>query len=297
MTNYQIALLAGAIVMAGPVLLLWRYAPQRPSLSAYLAPASTTTIDNEAELLGDGAGLQDRIGLWMQHHLRWIQIPREELDLLQMPTHRFLAEKASFALVGLFFVPVLSGVLWAMGIPMPWAVPVLGSLILAAGLSFLPDYNVRDRANAAREEFVFVLGSYLDLIALERKAATSPRQSMEEAARVGDSWVFKRISEELAQSRLSGEPEWDRLQRLGDQHGINELSELGHIMKIASRENAAVYETLSQRSMAMREARLAKELGEANKVSTKRSAPVALLGLIFTLLLVAPSFLAMLELV
>lgn len=297
MTSYQIALIAGAIIMTGPVLLLWRYAPQRPLLSAYLAPTSTTTLDDEVELLGDSASWQDRIGLWMQRHLRWIQIPRVELELLQMPTHRFLAEKASFALVGLLFVPVLSGVLWAVGAPMPWTVPVVGSLTLAVGLSFLPDYNVRDRAEAAREEFVFVLGSYLDLIALERKAATSPRQSMEEAAQIGDSWVFKRIAEELAQSRLSGEPEWDRLQGLGDRYGINELSELGHIMKIASRENAAIYETLSQRSMAMREARLAKELGEANKVSTKRSAPVALLGLIFTLLLVTPSFLAMLELV
>lgn len=297
MTSYQIALLAGAVIMAGPVLLLWRYAPQRPSLSAYLAPESASAVDNEAVLPGDGASLQDRLGLWMQQHLRWIQVPRVELELLQVPTHRFLAEKATFALVGLLFVPVLSGVLWAMGIPMPWAIPVVGSVMLAAGLSFLPDYNVRDRANAAREEFVFVLGSYLDLIALERKAATSPRQSMEEAARVGDSWVFKRIAEELAHSRLSGEPEWDRLQGLGDRYGINELSELGHIMKIASRENAAVYETLSQRSMAMREARLAKELGEANKVSTKRSAPVALLGLIFTLLLVTPSFLAMLDLI
>lgn len=234
----------------------------------------------------------ERAGLWLQRRARWIQIPYQELELLRESPHQFLAQKLLFALVGLFTFPLISAILWMVGIRLPVGLPVIGTLLLAAGLSFIPDFNVKDRVRAAREEFVFVLGDYIDLIAMERKAATSPRQSMEEAARVGDSWVFARIAEELAHSRLSGVPEWDRLTTLGDRYGVQELSELGHIMKIASDENAAIYETLAKRAEAMRDVQRSKAMSEANKVSTKRSGPVALLGLVFVALLIAPAILA-----
>jgi len=74
---------------------------------------------------------------------------------------------------------------------------------------------------------------------------------------------------------------------------VNELTELAHIMRIAGNENAGVYETLKQRSKAMRKAHLARELSAANETSTKRSAPVAVLGLVFLALLVVPALLSM----
>ena len=186
----------------------------------------------------------------------------------------------------------LFGVL--LGVPMPIGIPVVGSLLLAVVLSFIPDYNVRDNARKARAEFTYVLGSYMDLVAMERRAGTSPRQALEDAAEVADSWVFQRLAEELTHSRLSGVAPWDRLGALGERYMVTELTELGHIMRIAGTESAGVYETLKQRSKAMRKAHLARELTAANETSTKRSAPIALLGLVFLALLVVPALLAML---
>lgn len=294
MTTLQLALVAGACLMIGPVVLIARYAPRHPSLAAYLESHSGTYTPSTADGAEAQLTLEDKLGLWLQRHIGdRIQIPRAELEMLRLPPHKFLAQKALFATIGLVFPPVLAGLARLLGLPAPIGLPVIGSIALAVGLSFIPDLNARSNAGKARAEFTYVLGSYMDLVALERRAGTSPRQAMEQAAQVGDSWVFKRLSEELAHSRLSGIPPWERLRTLGERYMVPELSELGHIMRIAGSENAAVYANLQQRAKAMRKAHLALELTKANEISTKRSAPVAVLGLIFTLLLVTPAILAM----
>lgn len=65
-------------------------------------------------------------------------------------------------------------------------------------------------------------------------------------------------------------------------------------MRIAGAESAGVYETLKQRSRALRKAHLAKELTEANATSTKRDAPMAALGVVFMLMLITPALLSIL---
>lgn len=302
MTELQLALVAGLLMAAGPVLLLWRYAPRHPALGSYLE-ASSVSAGVSASATAPGADmrgqeLEDRLGLWLQRRVgNRVQAPAVELEILRMPVHRFLAQKAIFGAVGLLLPTVMAAVLYLVGLRMPIGIPVVASLGLAVGLSFLPDYNVRDNAKKAREEFSYVLGAYMDLVAMERRAGTSPRQALEDAAEVADSWVFQRLAEELTHSRLSGVAPWERLGALGERYMVTELAELGHIMRIAGTESAGVYLTLKQRSKAMRKAHLAKELSAANETSTRRSMPVAVLGLVFLALLVTPSLLAMLTMV
>lgn len=297
MTEMQLALVAGILIATGPVLLIMRYAPRHPALGAYL-DASSGSAGIMTTTAGKGTvaptSLDDRIGYWLQRRLgNRFQVPEVELEILRIPPHRFLAQKVTFAAVGLALPSVMSALLYVLGVPMPIAIPVIGSILLAVVLSFIPDYNVRDNAKKARAEFTYVLGSYMDLVAMERRAGTSPRQALEDAAEVADSWVFRRLAEELTHSRLSGIPPWERLGQLGERYMVNELTELAHIMRIAGNENAGVYETLKQRSKAMRKAHLARELSAANETSTKRSAPVAVLGLVFLALLVVPALLSM----
>ena len=298
MTELQLALIAGTLLAAGPVVLIMRYAPRHPALGAELEVAGSSAGVNNPTTTGAGVvgqTAEDRLGFWLQRRLgARIQVPQAELEMLRIPPHRFLAQKATFAAVGLMLPTVMSVLLYLLGVPMPIGIPVVGSLLLAVVLSFIPDYNVRDNARKARAEFTYVLGSYMDLVAMERRAGTSPRQALEDAAEVADSWVFQRLAEELTHSRLSGVAPWERLGALGERYMVTELTELGHIMRIAGTESAGVYETLKQRSKAMRKAHLARELTAANETSTKRSAPIALLGLVFLALLVVPALLAML---
>ena len=54
-----------------------------------------------------------------------------------------------------------------LGLPIPVAVPVLGSLGLAVVLWFLPNNELRDQARKAREEFSYALGAFVEMVALE----------------------------------------------------------------------------------------------------------------------------------
>jgi Flp pilus assembly protein TadB len=296
MTALQLSLLVGALFATGVLIPISGLLPRHPALGAYLdassgaAPSLTTSA-----ITGPATTAEDRIGAWLQRRIGGrLHAPTLELELLRIPVHRFLGQKAMFALVGLALPTVLAAVLYVTGARIPLGFPVIGSLVLAAGLSFIPDYNVRSNAQQARDEFAFVLGSYMDLVALERRAGSSPRQALEEAAEIADSWVFHRLAEELAHSRLSGASPWDRLRVLGERYGVAELTELAHIMRIAGAESAGVYETLKQRSRALRKAHLAKELTEANATSTKRDAPMAALGVVFMLMLITPALLSIL---
>lgn len=297
MSTLQIALIAGALMAIGPVLLIARYAPRHPALGAYLDAATGPTRYEAATAETVSDGLEDRVGYWLQRRIgSAVKTPTMELELLRIPTHRFLAQKVSFAIIGLVFPTIVTALLYVMGLRPPIAVPVIVSLALAAALSFVPEYNVRRAASRARAEFAYMLGAYMDLVALERKAGSSPRQALEQAAEVADSWVFRRLAEELAHSRLAGISPWDKLRELGERYSVTELTELAHIMKIAGAESAGVYETLKQRSRALRKAHMAKELTAANETSTRRHVPIAVLGFVFLAMMVTPALLSVLTL-
>jgi Flp pilus assembly protein TadB len=165
---------------------------------------------------------------------------------------------------------------------------------LAAGLFFVPDVNVRDDASKARGEFSRALGAYIDLVALERLSGSGTRQSMEVAASVGDSWVFRRLGEELARSRWNGVAPWEALHVLADQLGVTDLDDVADILRLSGEEGAAVAEQLRARAASLRSAQLHHELGKANATNERLSIPMSLLGVVFLALLVAPALLRLL---
>ena len=225
-TGLQLMLAAGILVGAGVALLIWRLAPAEPDLADALrrlspehaAHATTAAPDHRSRRTG-----RERIGAWAMRTLPAAVLtspPRQHLAILRMTLARFYGEKVIFALVGLCLPAFVTTVLLVGGFRLPFAVPVIGSIALAAGLFFVPDYNVRDDAKKARAEFSRALGAYIDLVALERASGSGARQAMEVAATVGDSWVFRRLAEELARSRWSGVAPWEALHTLGTELGL-----------------------------------------------------------------------------
>ena len=156
---------------------------------------------------------------------------------------------------------------------------------------FLPDYNARDDAKKARAEFARALGAYIDLVALERNNGSGARQAMEAAAEVGDSWVFRRLAEELARSRWSG------------------LTAVGGAARPGRRARACPSSTTwptscgspgrraprSTPTCAPARPRCAPRCSppkaKANEVGERMSIPMSLLGVIFMAILVAPALL------
>jgi len=295
-TGLNLALLSGALLSLGVVLLIARFVPAEPDLAEALA--RLTPGRTRATVVGPvtTATGKERIGVWALKALPpalWIRTPHRELALLRIPLARFYGDKIVMAFMGLLIPPLLGFFFDQIGLGLPVAIPAVASLALAVVMFFLPNYNAVDDARKARLEFTRALGAYIDLVALERHNGSGVRQAMEAAAQVGNSWVFTRLSEELTRSRWSGQPPWDALHALADELGLPELDDFADIMRLSGEEGASVYTNLRARSAAMRTAMLNDEITEANAVGERMTIPGSLLGVIFMALLVAPSLLRM----
>lgn len=295
-TGLQLAILGGVLVGAGTAGICWRLLPVHPhagDVLARLAPEAARPPAPELDT-SDGGTLADRLGRWGMRVLpagMWGNPPRQELALLRIPLPLFYGEKLIFAFLGLLIPPLLTWVFATLGWRLPFLLPTAASLTMAAGMFFLPDFNARDDAKKARIEFSRALGAWTDLVALERNAGSGPRQAMEVAAQVGDSWVFRRLREELALSGWTGEAPWDALKRLSGQLGVPELSDVADIVRLGGEHGSQIYGQLRARSASMRTAMLNDDLSEANAIGEKMSIPMSMLGVIFLVILVAPALL------
>ena len=295
-TGLTLAVLAGGTAGLGLTLIVRELLPSAPQLASALdrlaAPLPGSLVAAPAGEPAGTSSLETRVGLRLQRHLEgapFIRIPRRELLLLRIPVARYLGQKVLMGLLGLVFPVLFTAVAAALGYQLPLAVPALGALALGGLLFLVPDVEVHRKAATAREEFARATSAYIDLTALERAAGAGATQALEQAATVGDSWVFVRLREELVRSRLSGVPPWDGLHTLATELGLPELSDLADIMRLSGEQGAAVADTLRARSRGLRVALLAKEQTRANEDSERMVIPVALLGLIFFAILGAPA--------
>ncbi len=295
MSSIQISLIAGAIIGIGLVIIISRLVPATPDLRAFLDNLSSTestitAVDTQA----GAANITDQIGLWLMRTLPtgWLIPARSDLAILRKPLYRFYGEKAVFGLVGLV-LPLAIGVLATataalFGFSIPIYIPIGVSLLTAVGLSFLPDYNLRDDAKQARTTFRRALTTYVDLISMQRRSNRHPRQALESAATAANSWVLQRLQEALTRSKLTGDYPWDALTKLGKELDVPDLIEIADIMRLAGDDHAAVYDQLRARSQSMRDALRAEDLSAANAAGVRVNIPMATLGMIFVAFMGVP---------
>jgi Type II secretion system (T2SS), protein F len=213
----------------------------------------------------------------------------KDLDLLGETLELLLVRKAGYALLGLVFPTVFTTALALTGTRLPWTLPALASLVLAAVLFMVPDLDVRSRAGQAREQLRRAVCLYIELVALERAADAGPIEAVERAARLGQAPAFTRIRAALTQARLDGDPPWHGLHTLAEATGVVELGDLADIMSTSGRQGTAVYTSLRARATSLRTALTSQDAAAANAASERMVIPVAFLGLVFTALLAYPA--------
>lgn len=295
-TTMVLLMLCGGLVGLGLALLVAAVLPSQPvDLGDAVARIERRPSTSSAATTAP-RGATERIGNWAMKTLparAWVRTPARELALLRISLQRFYGEKVTFALVGLLAPPLIVAFFRFLGLDVPFQIPAVASIGLAVVMFFIPNYNAIDDAKKARGEFRRSLGAYIDLVALERLNGSGPRQAMESAAEVGDSWVFTRLAEDLARSRWSGVPPWDSLHVLATDLALPELDDFADIMRMSGEQSTSVYQHLRARAEAMRTAILGDELAQANATGERLSIPGSLLGVIFMALLLAPALLSM----
>ena len=290
MTALQLWMLAGVLGMAGVACLVWYLAPAEPDLAdvvGRLSPTAAVRGDGRAD---DALTLTDRVGLWMVGRAPsgWLKVPVQDLALLGRPIHVFYAEKLLVVVVAAIAIPVATSALLLVGVPV--YVPVVLTAVGAFLAWFWPNQALRENAAQARAEFTAALGAYVDLVALERKAGGSGiRQALENAAQVGDSWPFRRISDALTRSRFAGVGAWDALSELATELNLPELDEFADLMRLAGEESTQIYDSLRARSAELRAAKMTADLAKANAADERMAFPIVAMTVIFTAIIMAPA--------
>ena len=133
MTALQLAMLSGATITAGLVLLVAGLVPAPTHLKDAIGRLQPRiTLDTPT---GPSVDSEVRLGRWAERHLPaviWGAAPEKDLALLGRTKAAFYGSKLISGILGLLVVPVISVATMLLGLPIPIAVPVLGSLLAIA---------------------------------------------------------------------------------------------------------------------------------------------------------------------
>ncbi|AYY12214.1 type II secretion protein F [Actinobacteria bacterium YIM 96077] len=214
---------------------------------------------------------------------------RSDLSLMGRTLEGHLAISVLAALGG-FVTPVLADViLIALGVG--FAVPMslaLGVLLAALGAA-MPTLNVRSTAAERRRDFRHVVGSFLDLVAMNLAGGRGVPEALSAAASVSDGWAMTRIRDTLLTARLHGVTPWSALGELGEELRIEELRDLAAALALVAEDGAKVRESLTARAESLRRRELAEVEGKAGERSQSMLVAQLLLCLGFLVFLLYPA--------
>jgi Flp pilus assembly protein TadB len=170
------------------------------------------------------------------------------------------------------------------GVPVVWA-GLLGAIV--GGL--LPTIRVVSRAGDLRRDFRHVVGSFLDLVAMNLAGGRGVPEALQSAAGVSDSWAMLRIRETLETARLQGITAWAALGTLGSDTGVDELRDLSAALALVADDGAKVRQSLSARATSLRRRQLADTEGRAQARSQSMLVAQLFLALGFLIFLIYPA--------
>jgi len=293
MTPLQMLALGGLIVGAGLVLLVTAVRPAPPSLQASLAQLSLTPrVTRSSAMTVEPEWWQRLLPASVRNVLhRHVGVPEADLKLLDLSRTQLISNKLKLGLAGLLCPSVLSAWFAVLGVGVPFVVPGVLALVLAAVLWLLPSQSARERAAVARLEFRTNLQAFLTLVAGERGSRGSMQQNMQEAASVSNSRPFvllrQTINRAVTRARSTEAQVWGDLRTLGEEIAVPDLMKLVNIAENAQ-VGGKVGASLVAAAAGLRSAELNDRRAAANEVSERMSRPLALLVAGLTLFFLIP---------
>ena len=292
------SLLAGAAVGTGLLIMAWVLSDPTPGISATLAridggrrsPRGATLSGAGSRADGRLDSVRDGIGqrLEIEAAARGLRLTRTRSDLAvmnrSMTTH--LGSKALLGLAALIWFPMVLTLAGFGGIAIP-AVVTIGATV--AGF-FLPDIQLHRQAEERRRDFRHVMGSFLDLVAMNLAGGRGLPEALMAASSIGDHWAMVRIRQALSNARIVGLTPWEGIARLGRDLGFYELRDLASALALAGDEGAKIRASLMARSESMRRKELVDVEGAAGENSQSMLMAQLLMCVAFLVFLAYPAF-------
>ncbi len=264
--------LIGAGLGLGLWLLLRGMFPAPTTLAERLRRHAAMDIDpTTATAMGS---LRARAALWLLRAVKGETIDQVEsdVDVTGQTLEAHALDKLNAGLGGGGLLAVLGVMFGVIGS----AVAII--LVVAAGFIggyFLPDIELRRKAEARREEFTEALNAFVRLVAVAISGGGGVNSAMYDATAIGGGWCFDALARSIAEATLHGESPWAGFDRLGRRFGVVPLIELAGALSLAGTSGARVTETLKARAEAGRERELAEAMTNAEKKSESMNIPVA----------------------
>jgi Flp pilus assembly protein TadB len=184
---------------------------------------------------------------------------------------------------------------WAVGVSVPAGTPLAAGVAGALAGFFVPDVQVRRRAQQRRAQFRRALGGYLDLVSLEMAGSAAPAEALPSAARIGTGWPLALIRDTLYRAVRSGRSPWVELADLGTRIGVGELRDLGQSIEMVAQDGARVRSTLTARAQTMRRRELADLQGRAGQADQSMRVAQVLVAVGFIVFIGYPALVAVLN--
>lgn len=299
-TDVLYALIAGALVGLGVLILVLAVRPARVGIAAGIArldadrqqqprfSVSDAILSTEG-LSGWRVRLGSRLATALEARGLRVQSLRADLAVLGRSLEGFLASTVIFAVGGLLFGPILVGLTMLLGVELGLTVP-LGLAVLFALLGgLLPLAAVRREAAKRRQDFRHAVGAFLDLVSMNLAGGRGVPEALTAAASIGGGWPFARLRDTLAFARLQGLTPWAALGRLGDEIGLNELRDLSAALTLVADDGAKIRASLAARAATLRRRELAEMEGKAGQRSQSMLVAQMLIVLGYLLFLAYPA--------
>jgi type II secretion system (T2SS) protein F len=281
-----LAAVGGAILGYGIYLVLALFRSPPPALGPALRRLHSLPAPAAAAIIAPG-GTQP-VASPPVVSLGWIDLPQQDLHILNRSAQSHILTVALAGLAAMLVPGLVTVAVVILRLPVPPAVPVAVTLVLAIGSAYLAHREMRSRARAARAEFVRALCTYVTLTAHQVRSGHGAVEAMERAARICQGWPYARLRSALLTAQLQMTPPWDELRAVADATGVVELAGFADIMRSAGTDGAQVYQTLRAQGDSLRDQIRVIGLETAKRRTSKLDIPSTMLIMILLVLLIYP---------
>lgn len=207
--------------------------------------------------------------------------------------------------VGDFFVEKLVWTVTGAALPLVWCLVMAfmgrGGGLLPLGLSvpgavlgyFVADLRLRTGAKQARRRMADGIGTFFDLVVLERLANASAAQATANAAAVSDAPLFRRITAGLERARMEQTQPWNELRLIAEEWECPELKDFADVMQLEE-QGTGLTGALRARVKELRDEHLTRQKTQAQAASEAMTIWMTIPAMLLGVALVTPALLGLL---
>ncbi len=281
-----LALVIGSWMQPAPTLARTLQHLQRRGPAVDLDPTRRGTERRRPRLVDSALGsIAERLGA------QPAMLPTDtQLRLLGRPVEQHVLYLASALVGGLMLPTVLIALLQRAGlIGFGWYAPLLGGVLCAVLAPVLVHSAAVERANAIRGDLRYQISAYLDVVTMLLAGNSGYEGALEQAARAGDGRLFAELRRRMRESGARGSSLTEALERTGAELGLEELQQIAATAALSAAEGAPVARTLAAKCSTLRAALSTEQETEARLRTSRLTAPIVGMALIFMSLVIYPA--------